>query len=975
MVVELLVAHNPKIWLIQGRPRTPRDQGSVENANKLVQRVLKAISEERRQMNLPVNWTELLGQVMSVCNGQTGIRTTDCSSYQAVFGQRIHHHIRCPIDEIRKCTSIHQRLRMSSDERLEQYVRDNDIVDVDVNEAITDLDEEEDVDDPNEEEGADITADTFPGCDDDDDDMISRQVRDDLSAVDNQVNTSLGEEYASRVCNLDSIVDGYAPVDSFVDLADARIDNAGIDMDQLNYDHSDPNHDQGQSEGTILPAALFHAPDVEDDADDGKPPFILTSPVDSSSADDDDSKPPADITSSVVGSHDDDSKKPPADITSSLVASIASPSKPPSSRERSVTNAKRGGHDSFNVETQEYEGDKPITPGVVRVRKRDYHRYPISEAWKVVIADDTYPLSHEKLEVNKFKKLTPTLTCADCCQQAAHSKRIIHVIEDAYNDSIVTNSTMWWDCEFITSFTQLAAHYAHSVMRPDMENLKVSNQILPPVPQVMHLTYPRDPITEDKIINFPKDVETIVAVLHDGGHYAVMELDILKNRCVIYDGLYFRLGKWSDHAVSGLRRTKLIGPEETYTLDNDGMGGLIFTFECSRQWSFTRGEFIKQLDGCNCGPLACSKVLEIFGILSRRDLERAYRLNSIRKCVVDMWKVFVRKCNDDLLVHKRVKKSQVETVASTTMPVLSDVANAEQDPLEVCHCFEDHPDMDVVTLPCCSSLWHRDCILSWREYFPDCPYCGNVFDSVQVITKYAVIDRSQGQFISKSPNITPRTRRLRGGVKRNLQDIEFDKAFGTPEFLRNADLERRTSQEKKRQAQLRQAERMIKTRGKANLEVGLTPGAVLSIKPDYRDVSHPMNIIAIAYKTKPTGGVLAATEYGLLCHSTDKKLFWIAHDNYTILYKVNEDATISPKLARVRNSIIQNTYDENNVAKVSIQEVHKKVTGQTSPPKRGACKCAQGNCKTKRCPCFKNGIKCRSECKCNMNCCNPENGK
>ena len=76
MVVELLVAHNPKIWLIQGRPRTPRDQGSVENANKLVQRVLKAISEERRQMNLPVNWTDLLGQVMSVCNGQTGIRTT-----------------------------------------------------------------------------------------------------------------------------------------------------------------------------------------------------------------------------------------------------------------------------------------------------------------------------------------------------------------------------------------------------------------------------------------------------------------------------------------------------------------------------------------------------------------------------------------------------------------------------------------------------------------------------------------------------------------------------------------------------------------------------------------------------------------------------------------------------------------------------------------------------------------------------------
>ncbi len=146
---------------------------------------------------------------------------------------------------------------------------------------------------------------------------------------------------------------------------------------------------------------------------------------------------------------------------------------------------------------------------------------------------------------------------------------------------------------------------------------------------------------------------------------------------------------------------------------------------------------------------------------------------------------------------------------------------------------------------------------------------------------------------------------------------------------------------------------MIKTHGKANLEVGLHPGAVLSIKPDYCDVSHPTNIVAIAYKnkTKPMGGVLAATEYGLLCHSTDKKLYWIAHDNYTIRYKVNkEEAPISPKLALVRKSIIDKTYDEKNVAKVSKQEVHRRVTGQKSPQKRGACKCAPGNCTTKRCP-------------------------
>ena len=67
----------------------------------------------------------------------------------------------------------------------------------------------------------------------------------------------------------------------------------------------------------------------------------------------------------------------------------------------------------------------------------------------------------------------------------------------------------------------------------------------------------------------------IVAVVHDGGHYALMELDTAKNRCVIYNGLNFRLGMWTHHAVSGgLRRTRQIGPEETYTLASDGMGGL-----------------------------------------------------------------------------------------------------------------------------------------------------------------------------------------------------------------------------------------------------------------------------------------------------------------------------------------------------------------------------------------------------------------
>jgi len=95
VVVDLIKESNPNCYLVTGRPRTPRDQGSVENANKMVQQVLKSISSENRLRSKEVNWTKLLGQVMSVCNSHSGIRKNSVSSYVAVFGQKYHQQLQC----------------------------------------------------------------------------------------------------------------------------------------------------------------------------------------------------------------------------------------------------------------------------------------------------------------------------------------------------------------------------------------------------------------------------------------------------------------------------------------------------------------------------------------------------------------------------------------------------------------------------------------------------------------------------------------------------------------------------------------------------------------------------------------------------------------------------------------------------------------------------------------------------------------
>jgi len=128
--------NNPNCFIVTGYPRTPRDQGSVESANKLVQRVMKSISLECHLAGLEVNWTRLLGQVMAVCNSHSGQKNYSISNYEAVFGQKYHPTLMCSLADIRKCQSISQRLRMSPDERLEKYVQENDIIDIDVAEAL-----------------------------------------------------------------------------------------------------------------------------------------------------------------------------------------------------------------------------------------------------------------------------------------------------------------------------------------------------------------------------------------------------------------------------------------------------------------------------------------------------------------------------------------------------------------------------------------------------------------------------------------------------------------------------------------------------------------------------------------------------------------------------------------------------------------------------------------------------------------------
>jgi hypothetical protein len=77
LIIDAIYAINPLATIITGRPRTPRDQGSIEVGNKSVKSVLDSLEEEARQREEVPNWTMLLGSVMMMLAMNGAVKQTD----------------------------------------------------------------------------------------------------------------------------------------------------------------------------------------------------------------------------------------------------------------------------------------------------------------------------------------------------------------------------------------------------------------------------------------------------------------------------------------------------------------------------------------------------------------------------------------------------------------------------------------------------------------------------------------------------------------------------------------------------------------------------------------------------------------------------------------------------------------------------------------------------------------------------------
>jgi hypothetical protein len=146
----------------------------------------------------------------------------------------------------------------------------------------------------------------------------------------------------------------------------------------------------------------------------------------------------------------------------------------------------------------------------------------------------------------------------------------------------------------------------------------------------------------------------------------------------------------------------------------------------SNVWRFERGHFVKQTDPFNCGPIACTKIMEMFQLILEYKVKIAYAVNGIRTLVMEHWNKFLEQCQQDLLVHVRELLPLCTPTAEdgdvvlllrstfSTAPIRDPVvaaaaaalAQAEKDERQLCFCYCDSPNMELVRMTCCKQTIH-----------------------------------------------------------------------------------------------------------------------------------------------------------------------------------------------------------------------------------------------------------------------------
>ena len=93
-------------------------------------------------------------------------------------------------------------------------------------------------------------------------------------------------------------------------------------------------------------------------------------------------------------------------------------------------------------------------------------------------------------------------------------------------------------------------------------------------------------------------------------------------------------------------------------------------------------------------------------------------------------------------------------------------------------------------------------------------------------------------------------------------------------------------------------------------EIQVSPGVVVTVQVDSRDVSHPQGFKSVVFHTKEdTGGVQVVCAAGLLCSTNAKKEYWMPFDKSKVIARAHEQYAMTHDLLMIRYSILAGEFN------------------------------------------------------------------
>ena len=401
----------------------------------------------------------------------------------------------------------------------------------------------------------------------------------------------------------------------------------------------------------------------------------------------------------------------------------------------------------------------------------------------------------------------------------------------------------------------------------------------------------------------------------------MLELDLKFKTVYVTDGLSRPLESWKQHWEWILNR--LAVPEGV-------KGGDWMALKCDKGVP-------KQVDGFNCGPLACARLWNVFSP-GGCDVEALYSGGTLRKAIVE-----------ELLRLVSCFEKELFRVAKPVIDLLVDEEKWYENSTTCSTCLAVTSDENRIVYDCCNSAFHSSCLDLWRQSFADksevfCPICCGECPSLE---DRKTPKKEDGRLTPKNkPASTPST----AEAERALAELGSDRRR-----------RRELSDAKRKLEQEKQGEMMKKLR-RDNIHV--KRGDVVSIKVDVRDRAqhNSMGLVGIVLKTaKDSGASIIAVEAGVLALRGRTETY-IKYDQFV----VKKTFTISRELREIREKALS---DEGYMPKgrCTVAAAHRKLYGASTHLGKSKCSCKGGKCSA-LCGCRRKKRPCSSMCSCHASC-------